>query len=159
MTTSTATMRLTYQITGAVLLCFSIYVGVEALELRYYTSLGPGPGFFSCWLALILGFLSVAMMAEATFGKPDPMPEDFFADRGGYLRMGAVVLALLLGALLLERIGFRITMFALYLFLLLTLGKNNLIVSLLVAMAGSFGVYFVFTQWLNVPLPVGAFGF
>ena len=86
------------------------------------------------------------------------MPEDFFADLGGYLRMGAVVLSLLLGALLLERIGFRITMFALYLFLLLTLGKNNLIVSLLVAMAGSFGVYFVFTQWLNVPLPVGAFG-
>ena len=58
MTTSTATMRLTYQITGAVLLCFSIYVGVEALELRYYTSLGPGPGFFSCWLSLILGILS-----------------------------------------------------------------------------------------------------
>ena len=55
--TSTATMRLTYQITGAVLLCFSIYVGVEALDLRYYTSLGPGPGFFSCWLALILGLV------------------------------------------------------------------------------------------------------
>ena len=157
--TQTATMRRTYQITGAVLLCFSIYVGVEALELRYYTSLGPGPGFFSCWLALILGFLSVAMMVEATFGNPDPMPDDFFADRGGYLRMGAVVLSLLLGALLLERVGFRITMFALYLFLLLTLGKNNLITSLLVAVAGSFGVFFVFTQWLSVPLPVGAFGF
>jgi putative tricarboxylic transport membrane protein len=157
--TGTATMRLTYQITGAVLLCFSIYVGTEALGLRYYTALGPGPGFFSCWLSLILGILSIAMMAEATFGKPDPMPEDFFADRGGYLRMGAVVLALLLSALLLERIGFRITMFTLYLFLLLALGSHGWITSLLVAMAGSFGVYFVFTQWLSVPLPVGAFGF
>jgi putative tricarboxylic transport membrane protein len=155
----TATMRRAHQITGALLLCFSIYVGVEALELRYYTSLGPGPGFFACWLALILGLLSIAMLAEATFGRPEPMPEDFFADLGGYLRMGAVVAALLVGALLLERIGFRLTMFGLYLFLLLTLGSQNIVVTLLIALAGSFGVYFVFTQWLNVPLPIGAFNF
>ncbi len=157
--THPATMRLTYQITGAVLLCFAVYVGVEALELRYYSSLGPGPGFFSCWLALILGILAIAMVAEATFGRPDPMPQDFFADLGGYLRMGAVVLSLLLSALLLERIGFRLTMFALYLFLLLALGSHGWIISLAVAAAGSFGVYFVFTQWLSVPLPIGTFGF
>ena len=157
--TQTATMRRAHQITGALLLCFSIYVGVEALELRYYTALGPGPGFFACWLSLILGLLSIAMLAEATFGRPEPMPEDFFADLGGYLRMGAVVAALLVGALLLERIGFRLTMFGLYLFLLLTLGSQNIITAILVALAGSFGVYFVFTQWLNVPLPVGVFNF
>src|ERR1700754_3238699 len=125
----TATMRRTYQVTGALLLCLSIYVGIEALDLRYYTSLGPGPGFFACWLSLILGLLSIAMIAEATFGRPEPMPEDFVPDRGGMLRMGAVVLALLVGALLLERLGFALTMFGLYLFLLLTLGRHNIVLS------------------------------
>ncbi len=153
------TMRRTYQITGFVLLCFAVYVGVESLELRYYSSLGPGPGFFSFWLALILGLLAIVMLAQASFGKPEPMAADFFADRGGYLRMGAVVLALLVSALLLERIGFRLTMFALYLFLLLTLGSHRLVTNLAVAAAGSLGVYFVFTRWLNVPLPAGTLGF
>jgi putative tricarboxylic transport membrane protein len=156
---NTANMRRTYQITGSLLLCLSIYIGVEALELRYYSSLGPGPGFFSFWLAILLGILAVAMVAEATFGRPEPMPPDFFADRGGYLRMGAVALAVLASAFLLERLGFRLTMFGVYLFLLLTLGSHNLITTVAVALAGSFGVYFVFTEWLNVPLPAGTFGF
>jgi putative tricarboxylic transport membrane protein len=154
----TDTMRRPYQITGALLLCFSIYVGIESLDLSYYSSLGPGPGFFSFWLSLILGLLAVAMIAQATFGRPEPRPADFFTDRGGYLRMGAVALSILASALLLERIGFRITMFGAYLFLLLTLGTHTLITNVLVALAGSFGVYYVFTQWLSVPLPVGAFG-
>lgn len=151
------TMRRAYQITGSLLLGFAVYVGVESLDLRYYSSLGPGPGFFSFWLALILGLLALAMLAQASLGKPEPMPQDFFAARAGYLRMGAVVLALLASALLLERIGFRITMFALYLFLLSTLGSHRLITRVVLALAGSFGVYFVFTQWLSVPLPTGTF--
>jgi len=157
--TDTATMRRTYQITGSLLLCLSIYIGVEALDLQYYSSLGPGAGFFSFWLALILGVLAIAMVAEATFGRPEPMPPDFFADRSGYLRMGAVVLAVLASALLLERLGFRLTMFGVYLFLLLALGNQRLITSIAIALAGSFGVYFVFTEWLSVPLPAGTFGF
>jgi putative tricarboxylic transport membrane protein len=151
-------MRRTYQITGSLLLCFAAYVGFEALELRYYTSLGPGPGFFSFWLALILGILAITMLVQATFGRPEPMSPDFFADCGGYLRIGAVALSLLATALLLERLGFRLTMFAVYLFLLLALGSQSFITSLLVAVAGSFGAYFVFVEWLSAPLPVGTFG-
>ena len=152
-------MRRAYQISASLLLGFAVYVGVESLDLRYYTSLGPGPGFFSFWLSLILGLLALVMLAQASFGRPEPMPEGFFADRAGYLRMGALVLALLASALALERIGFRITMFALYLFLLSTLGGHRLITILVLASAGSFGVYFVFTRWLSVPLPTGMFGF
>ncbi len=151
-------MRRTYQITGSLLLCFAAYVGFEALELRYYTALGPGPGFFSFWLALILGVLSIIMVAQATFGRPEPMSPDFFADWGGCLRMGAVAVSLLATALLLERLGFRFTMFAVYFFLLRALGRQGTITSLLVAVAGSFGAYYVLVEWLSAPLPVGVFG-
>jgi putative tricarboxylic transport membrane protein len=156
--TGPLTMRRTYQITGTILLLLAVHVGYESLALRYYTSLGPGPGFFAFWLALILGGLAVAMVVQATVGRPEPAPPDFLADRGGFLRMGAVALSLLMTALLLERIGFRLTMFAVYLFLLRVLGNQRLVTDLLIAIAGSFGVYFVFVRWLNVPLPTGVLG-
>ena len=156
--TGPLSMRRTYQVTGTILICFAVYVGHESLALRYYTSLGPGPGFFAFWLALILGVLAVAMVAQATFGLPEPVPPDLLADRRGYLRMGAIALSLLATALLLERIGFRLTMFAVYLFLLRALGNQRWVTDLLIAAVGSFGVYFVFVRWLNVPLPTGVFG-
>jgi len=46
-----------------------------------------------------------------------------------------------------------------YLFLLCTLGRQNLIVTVVVALAGSFGVYYLFVRWLAVPLPAGLFAF
>jgi|GEM_PF-5209352 len=59
-----------------------------------------------------------------------------------------------------EDIGFVISSFIFYMFLLLTLGKrNNLVVTLLVAVGGSWGIYYVFTQYLKVVLPsLGQFG-
>jgi putative tricarboxylic transport membrane protein len=141
-----------------VLLLLAAWIAVEALQLRYYTSLGPGPGFFSFWLAVILGGLAVVMLLQATLGQAKPAPPDFFASRTGYLRMGAVVLALAGTTALLEPLGFRVTMLAVYLFLLWAFGRRSLIVTALVALAGSFGVYHIFVRWLNVPLPIGVFG-
>jgi putative tricarboxylic transport membrane protein len=136
-----------------------VWIAVESLQLRYYTSLGPGPGFFSFWLAVILGALAFVMLLQATLGRAEPAPADFFASRTGYLRMGAVVLALAATTALLEPIGFCVAMLAMYLFLLCTLGRRSIVVTALIALSGSFGVYYVFVRWLNVPLPIGVFGF
>ena len=152
------TMRRAYQITGTVLLLLAAFVAVESLKLRYYTSLGPGPGFFPFWLAVILGALAVGMLLQATLGHAEPMPADFFARRTGYLKMGAVVLALVGTTVLLEPLGFCLTMLAVYLFLLYTLGRQNLILTALVSLGGSFGVYYLFVRWLQVALPTGLFG-
>jgi putative tricarboxylic transport membrane protein len=152
------TMRRPYQITAVVLLLLAGFVAVEALRLRYYTTLGPGPGFFPFWLAIILGVLAVAMLLQAGLARPEPMPADFFASRRGYLRMGAVVVAMVATTLVLEPLGFCLTMLAVYLFLLLTLGRQRALVMALVALGGSFGVYHLFVRWLNVPLPRGLLG-
>jgi hypothetical protein len=152
------TMRRAYQITGTVLLLLAAFVADESLKLRYYTPLGPGPGFFPFWLAVILGALAVGMLLQATLGHAEPMPADFFASRTGYLKMGAVVLALVGTTALLEPLGFCLTMLAVYLFLLYTLGRQNLILTALVSLGGSFGVYYLFVRWLQVPLPTGLFG-
>jgi len=141
-----------------VLMLAAAFLVRESLRLRYYSSFGPGPGFFPLWLSLLLAILAVAMFWQATFGKPEAMPADFYPDRKGYLRIGAVLAALAGVIVLIEPLGFRLVMLGLYLFLLAVLGRQHPLVTGIVALAGSFGVYYVFVHWLAVPLPIGLFG-
>ena len=127
-------------------------------ELRYYTPLGPGPGFFPLWLSIVLVILAIAMFWQATFGETESMPTEFFADLGGYLRIGVVVGALVGVIALMERIGFCLAMLGFYILLLSALGRQHWVVTGLIAVAGSVGVYYVFVHWLGVPLPIGLFG-
>lgn len=152
-------MNRPYQITGVVFLLLAAFIAWESLELKFYTYIGPGPGFFPFWLSMALGLLAVLMILQATFRQPEPMPEDFFACRAGYLRAGAIVLALTVTTALMEIVGFQLTMLGTILFLLFALGRPSLIVTLLVSVAGSFGCFYLFDRWLKVPLPTGLFGF
>lgn len=152
-------MKRPYQITGTALLLLAAFIAWESLKLKFYTHLGPGPGFFSLWLSLILGVLAVLMILQAAFRTPDPMPEGFFPTRAGFLKMGSILLALVATTALLDVLGFRLTMFCVFVFLLYTLGRPGWIVTLVVAAAGSFGVYYLFVKWLRVQLPTGFFGF
>lgn len=154
-----STMRRPYQVAGGVFLLLAGFVAVEALRLRYYTSLGPGPGFFPFWLALLFGGLALVLLLQATLGPAEPRPADFAADRPGYLRMGAVVLALLAITFLLDVLGFRVTMFLMFAGLLPVLGRQGVLYTLAVALAGSAGVFHVFDRWLKVSLPTGILGF
>jgi putative tricarboxylic transport membrane protein len=53
----------------------------------------------------------------------------------------------------LEWLGFRVAALLLLLYLLLVLGARNWLAITAVALAGSFGVYHVFSGLLKVPLP------
>ncbi len=152
-------MKRFYQVTGIILLLFSIYVGWASLSLKYYTSLGPGPGFFPFWLAIMLGILSLFMLYHATFGKSDPLPDNFFASKVGYLRAGALCASLIWVVVTMEELGFRISMAVLFLWLQMTLGRVNPIIIVLTAAIGSWGAFWLFNDVLRVPLPIGMFGF
>jgi len=147
-----------YQITSIILLSAALFLASESLKLRYYTPLGPGPGFFPLWLAALLAVLALAMFWQATFRGAEPMPPDFFADRHGYLRIGAIMASLIAIIGLMEPVGFCLVMLAFYVFLLLVLGRQHPVITAAVALAGSFGMYYVFVHWLRVPLPMGIFG-
>ncbi|MHB0871181.1 MAG: tripartite tricarboxylate transporter TctB family protein [Chloroflexota bacterium] len=151
-------MKRPYQITAIVFILFSAFIAVESLSLKFYTSLGPGPGFFPFWLSVFLGLLAANMLFQATFKPQDPMPADFFVSAKGYLRGGAILLALVATVVFMDEIGFRPMMLLFYLFLLFALGRQNLLVTAAVALAGSWGVYQVFVELLKVPLPIGMFG-
>lgn len=147
-----------YQITAAICLLFAVFVAYESVRLKYYTPMGPGPGFFPLWLSIGFGILAAVMFCQARFGRSDPMPADFFATRMGYLRIAAILGSLVGTVVLFNPLGFRLTSLAFYFFLLTVLGRHGFLTSAVFAVVGSFGVYHVFANVLMIPLPVGIFG-
>jgi len=154
-----AVPRAPYLVAALLLLAGSLWLGHEALALRYYTSLGPGAGFFPFWLALLLGLLSAILLGQAMLGRvaaPEEAPR--LPSLAGVLRLSTVVGALAGATLLLEPLGFRLVMAPFLLVLLVALGRQPVWLGLLIAVAGAWGGHLLFVRWLGVPLPPGPFG-
>jgi len=152
-----ASLRRPHQIAGGLLLAIGLFVIWQALSLRYYTSIGPGPGFFSFWLGVMLSLLAVAMIAIATWRRPEPLPQPMFTDMRGYLGIAAVIAALVFAGLAIRPLGYSLTMLVI-LFVLLRIGGGSWRVTVLGSLLGSFGIYSLFVHWLRVPLPTGLLG-
>ena len=152
-----STMKRPYQITASILFALSALITYESLQLKYYTRLGPGPGFFPFYLSLCLAVLALVMFYQATFKKPEARPEDFIESRQGYLRALAICVAWIWVTAMLERLGYRLTMLVFFPFLLLTLGRVKWYMIVLITLLGSIVTFYVFFIQLSVPLPVGPF--
>ncbi len=145
------------RIAWAVLGVFGVFVVYESLQIKYYGSdFGPGPGFFSFWLGVLVVALS-AIEIVRTFGKRVPLPADFFPAKAGVVRIACLLGALTALVLLLDRLGYSVTMFLFCGFLLRVLGKQPWWLTVVLTLAGSFGTAYVFRQ-LQVILPGGWLG-
>ena len=151
-------MRLAWQVTGLVLLAAAALVAQQGLSLRYWTSLGPGAGFFPLWLAGLLALLSIGMILQARFGTPVAAEAAEPLTRSALLRVGAVVGALAAVAWLMEPLGFRLTMTLLLFWLLVLLGGQRPILAAAIALTGGFGGHALFDRLLGVSLPIGVLG-
>jgi putative tricarboxylic transport membrane protein len=152
-------MRRIYQVTGAALLLCALVIGWQAIRLRYYTALGPGPGFFPLWLCGLLVLLALTIIAQASLQPSAPVPADLLPPRESWPRIAGTVLALFAVALGIATLGFRATMFAFYVVTLPMLGRRNPVETLALAALGSFGVFELFGRILKTPLPTGLLGF
>lgn len=151
------TMKRPYQLTALALFLLSGLIAYESLQLKYYTPLGPGPGFFPFWLSWCLAALAVAMFYQATFRKTAYRPVDFVDSRIGYLRAFAMCVAWIWATVMLERFGYRLTMLVFFPFLLLTLGRVKWYWVVLITLLGAMVAYYLFSIVLSVPLPTGPF--
>lgn len=71
----------------------------------------------------------------------------------------AIVASLCVLAATLEVLGYQLAMLLFLLFHLLVLGRRRLLLSLVIAFAGSIGVFVIFTRFLTVPLPASSIPF
>ena len=145
-------------IAASLLLLAVFAVGlVSARDYVMFDALGPGPGFFPFWLAVIGLALSGLLLIETALARSSG-PLDMPQGMGAVMRPVFVLIALAIVAALLDVLGYRTPAFVFIAGLLPALGARPLWVPLPMALAGSWGVFHVFYFWLKVPLPYGVFG-
>ena len=156
------------RLTGPVLLLLLASAVIwNSVGLGYWTTLGPGPGFFPLWLATLLAALSVAWLVQQIRGSSPPtdveepvagleaLPQEAeSAVEPG--RVVAIVVSLVVLTALLEVLGFQLSMLLFLIFHLKVLGRRRWLLTLVLSAVGSFGVYTLFALVLSVNLPVSA---
>lgn len=149
-----------YAVTGLVLLGVSGVIGSRAVEMSFFSFLGPGAGFFPMILSGLLAAMSLVLLIQAVFW-PASLPTVSFSAGGiaGHARIGTVLLALLAVAFMVEPLGFRATLAAFFFVMFAVLGRRGLLVSAVAALVLGVAYHFVFKGLLGVPLPSGTFGF
>ncbi len=152
-------MRPVYLVIGLAFLAVSAYVMVGAFGLEYFTPIGPGPGFFPFWLGAGLAVVTVVWLVGIYLRPNEPLPEGFFPNRKAVSRLVCVLGGMVLFVLLGESLGFRITMLGFLLGMLFSLGRRSAFVTIAVALAGSFGSYYLFHDLMGVHLPLATIGF
>jgi putative tricarboxylic transport membrane protein len=146
-------MKRGWQAAAFVLLAIFAFFAFESLRLSLRDALGPGPGFFPFWLSVAGGILGLWLLIQLHRGRVDIDSETLKFDRAGLRGVALVLAGLIAATASLEWLGFRLAMLLLLVYLLVVLGVRNWLAIALFALAGSFGVFHVFSGLLKVPLP------
>lgn len=150
--------RVSYIVWGVVL-AFGAFVVRQSLKHNYYGSdFGPGPGFFSFWLGILLMVLSLVQIVMIYRRPAEPLPDGFIPSREGIKRMLSIMGALTASLFLMEYLGYSLTMMGFCIFLLRRLGRQPWWLTLVLAVVASFGTTYLFGL-LQVMLPKGFLGF
>ena len=114
----------------------------------------PGPAYMPMLLAGLLIVFGVAVFLMGTRAQR-------LRDVGWHEWRHAVAIfgACAFAAWGLERLGYRLTMAAVLVFLILALERKGLVLGLALAVLMSWGSFYLFDTLLKVPLPRGPFGF
>ena len=143
------------RVAAVVLVVFGVVAVEEARKLRIGSVVRPGPGFFPLVLAAAFTLVCVAM-AVAAFRSPDR--GDGQASSLRWPKIAVTAGALFVYALLLERVGFVLSTFALLLFFFRGLERQRWIVALAGSIVTACVTYLVFKVWLHVQLPPAPWG-
>ena len=149
-------MRRVNTIVWGVLLAFGAFVIHESLDHNYYGSdFGPGPGFFSFWLGILLMVMSLVQIVMICRRPGEPLPDGFIPNRDGVKRILYIMGALVASLLVMKYLGFSLTMLVFCVFLLRTLGvRQSWWITLTLAVVAGFGTFYLFGL-LQVSLPKG----
>jgi len=152
-------MQRIYQAAGLCFIGLSAFVVWESWNLEYYTTLGPGPGFFPLWLGVAMGGLSLVWLVRVSGRSGRLKDVTLIPQRAGMVRILSILAALVVTAGLMNLLGFQLMMFLFLVFLLMVLGRQALWMTLVVALLGSVGLFHLFGGYLDVPLPVATLKF
>lgn len=124
----------------------------EALKLPFGRTNAPGAGFFPAVLAVLLAVVALAGLIAALRAGGKQKGED---SRLVWKKIILTVTALLVFALIFERVGYLATTFLFVAFLLRIVEGRSWAQACAVALSASLASYIIFGLLLGAPLPAG----
>jgi len=143
---------------GVALLALAAWLGWHAARLTYYSSLGPGPGFFPRWLCVALACLALVVIAQALRAPRAARAGEAGPSGSALARIAMVVAALALAGPALDILGFRAAMAGVCLVVVLVLGCRSPAQIAIAVLVGGPGAQLLFADALGVALPAGWLG-
>ena len=101
-------MRRADQITGSIVLIFSLALMEGARRMPPSATFGPGAGFLPFWCGALLALLSIALIVDAFRRSADAATKPVFPGGRALLLLGTVIAGLTVYILTLEFLGFLI---------------------------------------------------
>ncbi|HXG49958.1 MAG TPA: tripartite tricarboxylate transporter TctB family protein [candidate division Zixibacteria bacterium] len=147
-------MATTDRVSGGVLALFSLWVLWESRHLPFGTLRQPGPGFLPVVLAALLLLTGLSLICVS--GGAPSLGSLRWVEWRHTLAISA---ASAFSVAAIERLGYRLTLVLVLLFLVKVVEKQGWLVSLAFASTMAFGSFFLFHTILRVPLPEGPLGF
>jgi putative tricarboxylic transport membrane protein len=137
-----------------ILLAVTFGASMEIRNLPIGSFGTPGAGFFPLLVTILLGLLSVVLLAQSLREKGNKRGSG--SNVWGEWKNVTLTVACLLGFIVFfERLGFLISTFLLMAFLLYVVGRRKLTLTMATALVSAFVCHLLFNSLLNASLPMG----
>lgn len=138
---------------GAITTLLSLKMPIGSLRMA-------GPGFFPLCLGILLMVLSTTFVFKHLLQyKKTTAPKVIHAKTPGAAKQMILFLgAMVLATLLLDGLGYPFVSFLMMVALLRILGVKRWTLNLGLALGSAVIAYFLFVQWLKIPMPKGWIG-
>ncbi|MBX3666001.1 MAG: tripartite tricarboxylate transporter TctB family protein [Burkholderiales bacterium] len=142
------------RVSGLVLLALACWIAWLNREFPVGTLADPGPGYVPLLLAVGLG--AIGLLVALFGGASEPLRSIRWTEA----RRAAVIMAACVAlTFALERLGYRLSVFAFLVFFLGVVERRHPLAVVAVAAGFSIASFYVVATLLGVPLPLGPWGF
>jgi hypothetical protein len=146
-------------IAGMVIFIFGGVTAALSLRMPIGTFRMPGTGMFPLILGILLMFLSCIFLLKLLYQhKKTTARRESAAERGSPVQLILFFGTMVLATAFFNQLGYPLTSFLLLVVLLRTLGMKQWFPNILLSLISAVASYFLFVQWLKIPLPKGWIG-
>jgi putative tricarboxylic transport membrane protein len=137
----------------------AIIICIGSLRLSLGSFQNPGPGFFPFIAGLVMGVLAAMLYFQArrSASSAKETKQPLWTNHGGVKKIVLTTIALLVYAIGMDYLGFLISTFIFFVFLLRTIEPQRWGLVILESLLASGISYVIFEIWLQAQLPRGIF--
>ena len=137
----------------------SLWLMLESQKFAYASKFGIGPGFFPFWLGIVLAGFSLfrfILCFKEQYNAEEMRPR--LPGLRSLGRLGLIMLIMAGFALVMNGLGFILTVFFFVSVILYTMEGDSILKSIFYGVMFSAAVFLIFRYWLEVDLPTGLLG-